>query len=391
VPLIEHVIILFVDNDSDDFLRYRLTLACKLRDLGYDVHAAVPKGEGVKDILRQGIPAHIFYLQRKSARVLDELRSFISLLRIYQKLRPMLVHHFSLKPMLYGGISARLSGVPAAASTLTGLGYAFTARTLKMRALRFIIALALQFSFRHPNHRVIFQNPDDRDHFLTSGIVPSERSVMINGSGVDLSLFTPEPEPQGPPVILMAARLLWEKGVAEFVSAARVLRLRGTRARFLLVGEPDYDHPSAVPVSKIREWRDAGDVEWLGWRDDIAELIVQSHIVCLPSYYGEGVPRILIEAAASGRPIIGADFPGCREIIRNGQNGLLVPPHDVEALARAIAQLIGNPQLRAAMGRRSQEIAANEFSLEKVIDANFAVYHSLLIDSCEAESLASAI
>jgi glycosyltransferase involved in cell wall biosynthesis len=391
VPPIEHTLILFVDNDSDDFLRYRLTLACKLRDLGFDVHAALPQREGVENLLRQGIPAHIFYLERKSARVLDELRSLISLLRLYRKLRPTLVHHLSLKPTLYGGISARLSGVPAAVSTLTGLGYAFTARTLKMRVLRLIIALALRCSFRHQNHPVIFQNSHDRDDFLVNGIVPGDRAFLTNGSGVDLSVFTPEPEPPGPPVVLMASRLLWEKGVAEFVCAARALRLRGVQARFVVVGEPDYGHPSAIPVTKIREWRDAGDVEWLGWRTDISELISQSHIVCLPSYYGEGIPRILVEAAACGRPIIGTDSPGCRQIVHNGQNGFLVPSREVEPLASAIAQLIENVALRAAMGTRGREIAANDFSLEKVIDANLAVYNSVLSDARGIEFLASAI
>jgi glycosyltransferase involved in cell wall biosynthesis len=383
--------VLFVDNQVVDFLQYRMVLACKLREAGFDIHVAVPQEPGLKDIVSQGIPVHVFYMRRKSTRLLDELRCLISLLRLYRKLRPTLVHHFSLKPTLYGGISARVSGVPAAVSTLTGLGYAFTARSVKMRTLQSMIAVALRCSFRHQNHRVIFQNPYDRDDFLTSGIVPGERAVLTNGSGVDLSVFTPEPEPHGLPVVLMASRLLWEKGVVEFVSAARALRLRGTQARFVLVGEPDYGHPSAVPVTKIREWRDAGDVEWLGWRNDIAGLIARSHIVCLPSYYGEGVPRILIEAAASGRPIIGADFPGCREIIRNGQNGLLVPPRDVEALTGAIAQLLESPELRAAMGTRGREIVASGFSLESVIEANIAVYRSLLANPDRLKTLAAAI
>ena len=370
--------VLFVDNQAVDFLRYRMVLARKLRETGFDVHVAVPQEPGLEDILSQGIPAHVFYIRRKSTRLLDELRCLISLFRLYRQLRPTLVHHLCLKPTLYGGISARVSGVPAVVSTLTGLGYAFTARTLKMRVMRLIVEVALGFSFKHQNHRVIFQNLDDRDRLLVSGIVPGDRVFLINGSGVDLSLFMPEPESDGPPVVIMASRMLWQKGVGEFVAAARALRLRGMRARFVLVGEPDHGHPSAVPVPTLRQWHDAGDVEWLGWRDDIAALIAQSHIVCLPSYYGEGVPRILVEAAASGRPVIGADFPGCRKIIRDGENGLVVPPRDVEALAGAIAQLIESAPLRATMGARGREIAANEFSLESVVEANIAVYRSLL-------------
>jgi glycosyltransferase involved in cell wall biosynthesis len=371
--------ILFVDNQARDFLQYRMVLARKLREAGFDVHVAVPRESGVEDISRQGIAVHLFYLRRKSTWPIDELRCLISLLRLYQGLRPTLVHHICLKPTLYGGIAARITGVPAAVDTLTGLGYLFTTHTVKTRALRSIIAGALRFSFRHQNHRVIFQNPYDRDCLLARSNMPGDHAVLIKGSGVNLSLFIPKPEPDGPPVVLMASRLLWTKGVGEFVTAARALRGRGIRARFILLGEPDPGHPSAVPVRTLEHWRDAHDVEWRGWHDDMPALIAQSHIVCLPSYYGEGVPRILLEAAASGRPIVATDTPGCREVVRHGQNGLLVPPGDAEALARAIAQLIENAQLRADMGTRGREIAITEFSLEQVIDANLAVYRSLLI------------
>jgi glycosyltransferase involved in cell wall biosynthesis len=191
-------------------------------------------------------------------------------------------------------------------------------------------------------------------------------------------LFTPEPEPDGAPVVLMACRLLWQKGVGEFVTAARALRARGGRARFLLVGEPDPGHPSAVPLRTLERWREAGDVECLGWRHDVPALIAQSHIVCLPSSYGEGIPRILLEAAACGRPIVAADSPGCREVVRNGENGVLVPVRDGEALVAALAHLIEDAPLRTAMGTRGREIAVNEFSLERVIDLHLSVYRSLL-------------
>ena len=301
------------------------------------------------------------------------------------------MHHIGLKPTLYGGLAARIASVPAAVNTLTGLGYLFTTPTVKMRVLRPIVAGGLRFSFSHQNHRVILQNLDDRDCLLARGIVLGDRAVLIKGSGVNLSLFTPEPEPDAPPVVLMASRLLWEKGVGEFVAAARALRARGIRARFVLLGEPDHGHPSAVPLRTLEHWRDAGDVEWLGWRHDMPALMAQSHIVCLPSYYGEGIPRILLEAAASGRPIVTTDSPGCREVVRHGQNGLLVPVRDVEALVGAIAQLIENAPLRAAMGTRGREIAVTEFSLDQVIDANIAVYRSLLVSQQQAAERAGGM
>ena len=279
-----------------------MVLGLKLREAGFDVHVAVPREPGLEEISRQGIAVHIFYLQRKSTRLLDELRCLVSLLRLYRQLRPTLVHHICLKSTLYGGIAARIAGVSAAVNTITGLGHLFTTHTVKTRVLRLIVAGALRFSFGHQNHRVIFQNPSDRDRLLARSSMPSDNAVLIRGSGVNLSLFTAEPEPDGPPVVLMASRLLWAKGVGEFVTAARVLRARGIRARFVLLGEPDPGHPSAVPVPTLEHWRDAGDVEWPGWQLDMPSWIAQSHIICLPSYYGEGVPRILARSRSLWPP-----------------------------------------------------------------------------------------
>ena len=373
--------ILLVDNQASDFLQCRIVLARTLREAGFDVHVALPPARSLEHISLQDIPVHIFYLRRKSTRLLDELRCWVSLFRLYRRLQPTLVHHIGLKPSLYGGIAARISGVPATINTLTGLGYLFTTETVKTRALRLIVAGGLHFSFGHRNQRVIFQNSHDRECLLASGIVSGDRAVLIKGSGVNLSLFTPEPESDEPPVVLMASRLLWTKGVAEFVAAARAVRARGIRARFVLAGEPDRGHPSAVPMRTLQLWHDAGDVEWLGWRHDMPAVLAGSHIVCLASSYGEGIPRILLEAAACGRAIVATDSPGCREVVRHGENGLLVPAGDGEALAAAIAQLIENAPLRNATGTRGREIAVTEFSMEQVINANLAMYRSLLLSA----------
>jgi glycosyltransferase involved in cell wall biosynthesis len=212
--------LLFVDNQVNDFLQYRMVLARALREAGFDIHVAVPRESGLADISRQGMAVHTIYLRRLSTRPFDELRAVVSLIRLYRRLRPMMVHHLCLKPALYGGIAARIAGVPAAVSTLMGLGALFSRRTVKVRVLRSIIVSGLRVCFSQENHCIIAQNLDDRDWLIARGIVPGDRAFLIRGSGVDLSLFTPQPEPDGPPVVLMASRLLWEKGVGEFVAAA---------------------------------------------------------------------------------------------------------------------------------------------------------------------------
>lgn len=368
---------LFVDTQVDDFLKYRMGLVRKVQEAGFEVHVALPREPGLEDISRQGVVVHTIFMRRLSMRPFDELRCFISLLRLYRGLRPTLVHHMCLKSVLYGGIAARVAGVPAVVSTLYGLGYLFSTHTVKTYVLRPIVMVGLQFAFGHKNHRVIVQNSSDRNWLLARYNLPGEGAVLISGSGVDLSLFTPEPEPDGPPVVLMASRLLWAKGVNEFVAVARAVRAQGIRARFVLVGEPDQGHPSAVPVQTLEHWHDAGDLEWLRFRHDMSTLMAQSHIVCLPSFYGEGVPRILQEAAACSRPVVATDSPGCREVVGHDQNGLLVPVGNVEALVGAIVKLIENTPLRAAMGKRGHEIARLKYSLPQVIDANFAVYRAV--------------
>ncbi len=370
--------ILFVDHDASDFMLHRMALARSLLEAGFEVQVAVPDGPGFETISSHGIPVHLYYLQRLSLRLLDELRCLISLLRLYRRLRPTLVYHIGLKPVLHGGLAARLTSVPAAVNVFTGLGHLFTTHNVRLNIIRSIVAAGLRFSFSHRNQRVIVQNGDTLDRLLDCGIDPGECAVLIKGSGVDLALFKPTPEPCEPIVILMASRLLWEKGVHEFVAAARGLRARGIAARFVLLGEPDYGHPSAVPLETLERWRDRGDVEWLGWQHDMPAFLSQCHIVCLPSYYGEGVPRILIEAAASGRSIITTNSPGCREIVRHGQNGLLIPVRDGEALIAAIMQLVDNAPQRATMGARGREIAVAEFGLDNVISVNLSICRSLL-------------
>jgi glycosyltransferase involved in cell wall biosynthesis len=265
--------------------------------------------------------------------------------------------------------------VPASVNAVSGLGYIFSGTGRKVRLLRAGITLAYRLILRHPNSRTIFQNPDDRDLFVNNGLIDPARAQVIKGSGVDMTVFSPQPETDDTPVILYAGRLLWQKGIGEFIEAAR--RLKG-QARFVIAGISEAENPSAVPPSQLQEWHDSGLIEWLGQRSDMPTVFAQSHIVCLPSAYGEGVPKVLIEAAACGRAIVTTNSPGCREIALHNHNGLLVPVNDVDALCAALRDLINDPARRQQMGAAGRELAASEFSLEHVNQSTLAIYQTLL-------------
>jgi glycosyltransferase involved in cell wall biosynthesis len=222
---------------------------------------------------------------------------------------------------------------------------------------------------------VIFQNLDDQTVFKTSHLVDPARVALIRGSGVDTRHFIPQPEPAGVPLVILPARMLWDKGVGEFVKAARNLKAQGLRARFALVGDSDNENPASVQADQLRSWVKEGVIEWWGWMEKMNEVYAQAAIVCLPSYR-EGLPKTLIEAAACGRPIVTSDVPGCREVVRHGENGLLVPVRDVGALAEALFDLVKNPQTRSQMGIRSRAIAEKEFSMELVISQTLSLYQT---------------
>jgi len=246
-----------------------------------------------------------------------------------------------------------------------------------MHFVRWLLIRLLRTALKQKDATCIFQNQDNLNDFVRSDIVRADHAVLIRGSGVKMQQFVPRPELHGVPVVILPGRMLWEKGVREFVAAADLLRARGVSARFALVGEPDADHVTSIPVSQLREWDASGVVEWWGHQHDMREVFARSNVVCLPSY-GEGVPKALIEAAASGRALVASDVPGCREVVRHGENGFLVPAHSTEALVHALATLIEDAPLRARMGARGRIIAVREFSEELVVTQVLEVYRNLL-------------
>lgn len=374
-----HRLLYFV-NIPRFFVTHRLPLALAARDAGYDVHIATSNDtdEYAVQIHATGIPYHPLPLRQHGIAPHHELETLRAVIRLYRQLKPDLVHQVTVKAILYGGMAARVTRVPAVVNAVSGAGAIFVGRGVKTAAIRAGVEAAYRLVLRHPNSRTIFQNPDDCDLFVRRGLLDAEQAIIIKGSGVDMQAFSPQPEPEGVPVVLYAGRLMWQKGIGEFVDAAQRLKARGVAARFVVAGLIEPTNPAVVPLEKLEAWHDQGVIEWWGSRRDMPDVFAQSHIVCLPSTYGEGVPKVLIEAAACGRAIVTTDTPGCREIVQHGENGLLVPVKDVEALSAALAELIADPLRRQQMGLHGRQLAEREFSLEHVNRATLEVYRTLL-------------
>lgn len=368
---------MFLVTEDWYFLSHRLPLARAAREAGFQVVVATRVNKCGNLIQNEGFKLLPIKLLRRSKNIFNEFSALMDLIRIYRKEKPDLVHHVAIKPVLYGSVAAKFAKVPAVVNALAGLGHVFIAKGWRANVLKKCICFAYKTAFSLKNLSVIFQNPDDIAIFLNRDLVSEEKVFLVKGSGVDHSTFKPCLEVNGVQLVVLASRMLWAKGVKEFVDAAQILRDSGLKVRFALVGKSDQANPSAVPSDQLKSWSQDGSVEWWGHHIDMPAVFAQSHIVCLPSYR-EGLPKVLIEAAACGRAIVTTDVPGCREIVRNGENGLLVPVRDSVALAAALKTLIENPNLRARMGAKGREIAVEEFSEEKVINQTLSVYRELL-------------
>jgi glycosyltransferase involved in cell wall biosynthesis len=285
------------------------------------------------------------------------------------------VHHVTTKPVVYGTAIARAVGVRAIVNAISGMGYAFGQPGL----LRSTLAAGYRMSLRHPNMRVIFQNDSQREFFVHRKWLKHDQTIVIRGSGVDTEVFAPPlVRPTGSPLVCLVSRMLTTKGIPEFVEAARILRAENLDARFALVGESDPDNPDSIAEEQLRRWHAEGSIEYWGRRGDVAEILRGSAIACLPTYCPEGVPKSLIEAAASGLPIVTTDIPGCRELVLDGETGIRIPIKQVGPLVVALRTLLRDPELRMRMGARGRARVLAHYSLAYVVEAHLRVYADLL-------------
>lgn len=362
---------------------FRLSTALRLRSLGAEVVVVSPPGDFGARFAEHGIRWLTLPMNRSSLNPLREALVLQALTRLLVSEKPDLLHNFTAKCAVYGALAARMARVPATVNAVAGMGYVFASDSMKAQALRPIVTGLMRQSLSHGNSRVILQNPEDAEMFAALRLAPRYKVRLIRSSGVDTALFSPtgdEADASQPLRVLLAARLLWEKGIREFAEAAALLRQQGRRIEFLLAGTPDPGNPGSVPQAEVEHWQQQGVLKWLGHVDRMPELLRTVDVMALPSYYREGVPKSLIEGASSGLALVTTDLPGCREVVsEHGVDGLHVEPRSAESLASALARLDDDRQLLRRLGSQARSRALQHFDHRGVIQETIDVYNELLV------------
>lgn len=358
------------------FLSHRLPVALAAQKAGWDVTVLTADTGKLCEVAKAGLKAVNLPMSRSGMNILQELKAFWFLIKLYQKEKPDVVHHVGIKTILWGTLAAKFTKVHGVVNAISGLGGLFAEDNHSL--LSRIIPEVLRFSHRQRNLLVIFQNKEDKALYINSHIIQDSQARMIRGSGVDLKKFCYTQEPSdGKIIVMLTCRMIREKGVFELVEAAEILRKDYSgKIEFWIVGGLD-DHPRAITMDEIESVCDGKYIKWLGRREDVRELLQNSHIYAYPSYYKEGIPKSLIEAAAIGRPIVTTQNIGCKEVVENGVNGYLVSVKDAVAFAERIKTLIDDKNLRIKYGKASRDIAEKNFSLDDVIEKHLAIYQDL--------------
>lgn len=367
--------LLYIVNVDWFFVSHRLPIAKAALEQDYQVHLASQFSNPIEAMEGEGIHVHPIKLSRGGRSPLGELRCLFSMFKVLRKVRPDLVHLVTIKPVLYGGMAARMLGIPAVAA-IPGLGYSFSSKGLVMRCFQSLLIGLYRWAVGGANCRVIVQNQHDLLILRERVGVPLERITLIQGSGVAVMTYPVVPEADAPLIAVMAARLLHDKGVHEYIEASRLVKQRHPEVRFLLAGDLDLENPASLSPGELEAIRNEGVVEHCGYVRDIPALFAKANIVVLPSYR-EGLPKVLIEAAACGRAVITTATPGCEDAILPDETGLLVPVRDAGALAEAMIRLIEGPELRHRLGLRGRQLAVERFDIGMVIRTHLDIYRSL--------------
>lgn len=369
--------IAFVVNIPSYFISHRLPIAIELIQQGFNVHL-ITSGPCPPELKELKLTYHNIEMSRKGKNPFTELAIVFSLYRLFKAIKPDLVHLVTIKPYLYGGIAARAAGVPCVVSAVAGLGTLFIERSSKYTLLRAILWPIYHFAFNHPNQILIFQNTDDQAQIIRWLNASKDKTILIRGSGVDLKKYTYHPEPnQETAIVALASRLLKDKGVVEYVNACKELQQRGVKADYWLVGTADEGNANTITKAQLDLWKTENVVKQLGHQKNIAKTFKQCHLVVLPSYR-EGLPKVLVEAAACGRAVVTTDVPGCRDAITPNVTGVLVPVRNSQALANAMQLLIEEPEKRKKMGAEGRRLAEKEFCIKNIVTQHLEIYQKLL-------------
>jgi glycosyltransferase involved in cell wall biosynthesis len=369
---------IILSANTDWFLyNFRLNLARDLRGRGWEVVLLSPPGEFAPRLESAGFRWLSWDLGRKTTAPWRETPALREVARIYRAEKPDLVHHHTIKPSIYGSLAAAQAGVPGIVNSITGRGFVFMGGDLRVRAMRGLVERMYRAAFRPGNVRAIFENRTDREFFIERRLISRDRTHLVESVGVDAAAYLPSPEPEGVPVILMAARMLWDKGAGELVEAARLLGAPD-RVRVALAGVPDPGNPNSIAPEQLAAWHAEGVVEYWGFREDMNAAIAGCHVFALPTKYAEGVPTSLLEASACARPIVSTRVPGAQDFVVDGETGLLVPPGDPVALAEALDRLVRDAALRGRMGAAGRARVLGNYTTGIVNERTREVYRGLL-------------
>lgn len=366
-------VLVFLIAEDWFFASHFLVRGIAAKQAGWRVIVLARQNHAAAEIIAAGLDFIPVGFDRHRLNPFQELGFALRLAKIYRHLRPTVVHHIALKPIILGGIAARLAGCKAVINAPVGLGFVFSSVKPLARVLKPMVIMALRLTMSPARSVAIFENPDDLAQMVQARIVKPAQTRLIRGAGVDMQRFAPSPEPAGKVRVLLAARMIREKGVLDFIEAARLLQ---GQAEFLLAGAPDPSNHNSLTEAELKDWDAMGIIRWLGPVKDMASLFKTIHIFTLPSTYREGLPKVVLEAMAASRPVVATDIPGCREAVIDGQTGLLVPPRTPQALAEALGKLINAPDLRAQMGQAGRARVAENFSDEIICQKTLEIYQT---------------
>lgn len=369
--------LLYLITEDWFFCSHFMERAMAAKAAGYDVLVVTRVVNKGPQIVDAGLRLMHLPLGRSSLNPFSAVWSMVRLALIYWRERPDLVQHIAMKPIFLGTLAARIVGIRGVVNAPVGMGFVYTSKGLLAKVLRPLFWVLMHSLLNPRGSKVILENADDCAALVKSHYAKEQDIRLIRGAGVDIDRFKPSNREHDGLVVMLVARLLWDKGVLEFAQAARLLRANNPQVRFVLVGSPDSQNPANIPQDQLDTWRAQGDVEIWGYQENMPEIWAQADIACLPSYR-EGLPKSLIEALATGLPCVTTDVPGCREVVTENVNGLLVPAREVQPLVRALQSLIDNPALREAMGRNGRQRAVAEFSSDRVVRETLSVYRSML-------------